>query len=119
MRYVILMDVFDAMDDLFEVEFGFIFIKGGGGDILIELPVCGQFHNDEDIIRGIQYLVEFDDIGMVDELEDLDFPLHLNSPSTTFEIIFLFFIFLLLMILTATSKPVRSCLAPSSHHTYF
>ena len=53
MRYVILMDVFDAMDDLFEVEFGFIFIKGGGGDILIELPVCGQFHNDEDIIGGI------------------------------------------------------------------
>ena len=53
MRYVILMDVFDATNNLLEVEFGFIFIKGGGGDIVIEFSFGSQFHNDEDVICSI------------------------------------------------------------------
>lgn len=46
--------------------------------------------------------VQFDDVGMIDDLEDSDLAFHRFGLGFTFEIIFLFFILGLLIILTAT-----------------
>jgi hypothetical protein len=55
---------------------------------------------------------------MVSKLEDTNLSFHLHEGNGTFDIMFLFFIFFLLMIFTATSIPVKSCLAPNLLHAY-
>lgn len=86
--------------------------------IIVELSSIRELHDDEDIISRIKHLVQLDNVLVIDELEYLDFPLHLNQHTSTFEIIFLFFIFRLLMIFTATFTPVKSCLASNSQAVY-
>lgn len=80
-------------------------------DVVKEFSLLCEFHDDEDVIGGIEYLVQFDDVGVVDEPEYLDLPLDLLEESGTLEIMFLFLILRLLRILMATLMPVRSCLA--------
>jgi hypothetical protein len=56
-----------SADDLFEKEFGFLFREDIIMYIIIELSSLCVLHDDEDIIGGIEYFVEFDDILMIDE----------------------------------------------------
>ena len=116
---MILMDVLDSVDDLLKVEAGLFLVNGGILDVFVEFSLGGEFHDHENVICGIKHLVQLDDVGVVDELQDSYFPFHLRYLLITFDIMFLFFIFFLLIILTATSMPVRSCLAPSYSHAYF
>jgi hypothetical protein len=112
------MSILHPTDDLPEEELGLVFRDIIILYVVVEFAAVCEFHDDEDVIGSIEYFIELDDILMVDELEYLDLPLHLSRSSPTFEIIFLFFIFLLLMIFTATRTPVKSCLASNSHPPY-
>lgn len=105
------MRVPDTTDDLPEEKSG-LFL----GDIVIlyvivKFSAVCQFHDDEDVVGGIEYLIKFDDILVADEFEYLDLSFDLNLVGYTFEIRFLFFILRLLMIFMATFTPVRSCFA--------
>ena len=116
---MILMDILNSINDLLEVEASSGFINWIVLNIFVEFSLGGEFHDHENVICGIKHLVQLDDVGVVDELQDSYFPFHLRYLLITFDIMFLFFIFFLLIILTATSMPVRSCLAPSYSHAYF
>lgn len=117
---VVAMDVLNPVDDLLEVEPGFV-LSQIGLNVVIQLALAGQFHDDEDVIGGVEDFVEFYDVGVVDKLEDFDFSLDLKSDikRSTLEIMFLFFIFFLLMIFTATSRFVKSCFATMLGFHYF
>lgn len=80
-------------------------------DILVQFSSFGDFHDDEDVVGAIQYLIQLDDVGMIDEFQYFYFSFDLRDGGGTLEIIFTFLIFSLLMILTATGRLVRSCLA--------
>jgi len=79
--------------------------------ILVEFSTLGHFHDDEDVVGGIEHLIQFDDIGMGNKLEYLDLAGDLHAGGYTLEIMFLFFIFNLFIIFTATGRPVNSCFA--------
>ena len=105
------MDVLHTIDDLLEVKSCPVLVQPSL-HYLIQLSIARQLHNHKDIVGCIQNLVQFNDVGVVDELKDSYLSLHLHRwEEDTLEIIFLFFIFFLLIILTATSNPVKSCLA--------
>jgi hypothetical protein len=61
------MSVSYPTNDLLKKEFGFLFGKDIIVDIIVELSTLGVFHNDEDIIGGIEYFIEFDNIFVIDE----------------------------------------------------
>lgn len=105
------MGVGHSTDDLLEKEAGILFSDVVVLDIVVELATLCEFHDDEDVVGGVEYFVEFDDVLMVDEFEYLDLSFDLGGRTGTLEIMFLFFILRLLMILTATRTPVMSCRA--------
>lgn len=117
MRNEIVMDVLYARDDLFEVEFGLVLVNIVILYEVIEFSIAGQLHDNEDIVGRVQHFVELDDVGMVNEFQYLYFSFHLICKISTLEIMFLFRIFLLLMIFTATFTPVMSWRA-SINHSY-
>lgn len=105
------MSVGYSVDNLFEEEprvlLGDVVILY----IVIEFAALCEFHDDEDIVGGVEYFVQFDDVLVVDEFEYFDLSFDLGLNWVTLEIIFLFFILRLFMIFTATRTPVMSCLA--------
>lgn len=108
----------DTVDDLFEEETGIFLVDIVVLDVVVEFsPLC-EFHDDEDVVGGVEHFVEFDDVVVVDELKDPNLPLDLSLDTCTLEIICLFFILRLFIIFTATLTPVRSCRASDSHHLY-
>lgn len=86
--------------------------------VIIEFATFSELHDDKDVVGGIEYLVKFDDIFVVDELEDFDLSFDLDDKRITLDIMFLFFILRLFMILTATRTPVMSCLASYFKYWY-
>ena len=111
MSDMILMDILNSINDLLEVEASSGFINWIVLNIFVEFSLGGKFHNDEDICGCIKDFIEFDDVGMINKFEDSDLFFDLTERRCTLEIIFLFFIFFLFRILTATSIPVNVCLA--------
>lgn len=107
----IVMGVVNSADDLFEEEPCIFFADLIELDIVVQFASFSQFHDDKYVIAGVEDFVKFDDVVVVDELEDSYLPFDLNRPVCTLEIICLLFIFRLLIILTATRTPVRSCRA--------
>lgn len=107
----ILMGVVQSGHDLLEETSGFILGNVIALDIIIELSALSQLHYNENIVSGVQNLIQFDDVGVVDEFEYLDLSFYLFIMDFTLDIMFLFFILRLLRILTATLTPVKSCLA--------
>ena len=105
------MRVPDATDDLPEEKSGLLLADIVILYVVVQFAAVCQFHDDEDVVGGIEYLIEFDDILVADEFEYLDLSLDLYEVGSTFEMRFLFFILRLLMILMATFTPVRSCFA--------
>jgi hypothetical protein len=87
-------------------------------DVLKQLATRCHLHDHKNIGGSIQYFVEFDDVGVFDELEYFDLAFHLLREEGTLDIIFLFFIRALLMILTATRWPVRVCNPSESDRKY-
>ena len=77
MGNMIAVNVLDPIDDLLEVESGLL-LGEGSLDAVVEFALARQFHDHVDVIGGIEDFVEFDDIGVVDEFENPDFPLYLN-----------------------------------------
>ncbi len=74
----ILMDILNATDDLPEVELRLLF-----SDLIVlyevvQLTLGGEFHDDEDVVGGVEHFVKLDDVGVVDEFEDLDLSFYLN-----------------------------------------
>ena len=108
----------DPADDLLEEGLRLILSDVVILDVVVQFPAVCELHDDEDVVGGVQHLVQLDDVLMTDKLEDLDLPLYLTHPTCTLEIMFLFFILRLLMIFTATFTPVISCLASASTHSY-
>lgn len=111
MRYKICVGISYAIYYLPEEKLGLVLGDLMGLDVIKELALLRKFHDDEDVVGGIEDLVQFDDVGVVDEPEYLDLSLDLLEESGTLEIMFLFLILRLLRILMATLMPVRSCLA--------
>lgn len=111
MRNQIKMSEFNSVYNLPEKIFHLFLTQVMLLDILIQLPSLCDFHDDKDVIGGIEHLIELYDIGMIDKFQYFDFPFHLSDWNDTFEIILTFLIFSLLMILTATGRLVRSCFA--------
>lgn len=109
---------FDTLDDLLEEVACLILWKIIILNKVIELSAFCHLHNNEDIGCRVEDLIQFDDIGVADKFEDLDLSFDLCEVYVTFEIMFLFFILDLLMILTATLVPVRSCLASKCLNLY-
>lgn len=81
---VIAVDILNSVDDLLEIEFSLLLGDALALDVVEELAVVGQLHDDEDIVVSIQDLVELDNVGVVDELEDPDFSLDLRSSGLYF-----------------------------------
>lgn len=105
-------------DDLLEESLGLLLSDVVILYVIVQFPSVCKLHNDEDVVGGVQHLVQLDNVLMTDKLQYLDLSLYLNPPTCTLEIIFLFFILRLLMILTATLTPVISCLASALTHPY-
>jgi len=105
------MGSLDSLDDLSEEGQGLILSEIVVLYVVVELSALGHLHDHKDVTGGVQHFVEFDYVRVVDKLEDPDLPLDLPHHTSTFEIMFLFFILDLFRILTATFVPVRSCLA--------
>lgn len=112
------MRVAHPADDLPEEEARLLLADVVILDVVVQFSSVGQFHDHEDVVGGVEHLVQLDDILMRDELEDLDLALDLRGEGGTLDIRFLFFILRLLMILMATFTPVRSCLASEETATY-
>ena len=53
MRYMILMNILDRVDDLFEVEFSLIFVNGRILNVLVEFSLQCKFHDHENIVCSI------------------------------------------------------------------
>jgi hypothetical protein len=70
--------------------------------------VGGQLHDYEDVGGCVEHFVELDDVRMAEELQDAYLSFNLGEETATLEIMFLFFIFALLIIFTATCAPVSS-----------
>jgi hypothetical protein len=111
MRDQIAMRVIDCLDDLPKEQSHVLLGKIVMLYILVEFSTLGHFHDDEDVVGGIEHLIQFDDIGMGNKLEYLDLAGDLHAGGYTLEIMFLFFIFNLFIIFTATGRPVNSCFA--------
>lgn len=105
------MRMIDSLNDLPEEQFDLLLGQVVMLDVLVQFSPGGHLHDHEDIIGRVEYFVQFDDIGVADELEYLDLAFDLPKGGGTLGIIFLFFILRLLRILMATRTPVRSCLA--------
>lgn len=99
---------FDPRDDFAEEVFGLLFVDIIILDVVIELSFFGHLHHNENVGCCVQHLIKLDNVGVVDKLQDADLPLDLLPSTTTFEIMFLFFIRALFMIFTATRTPVKS-----------
>jgi hypothetical protein len=110
MRDHFFMDVLNSLNGLPKVVFG-LFLTDLVLNALGECTMAGKLHDDEDVVARIQYLIEFDDVGVVEVPEQFDFSFDLSGTIFTFEIMLMFFIFFLLIIFTATSMLVTSCLA--------
>ena len=108
----------DPTDDLLEEKPGIILADVVILYVVVQLSTFGKFHNDEDIVAGVQNFVKFDDVVVVDEFENPDFPFDLGRGRGTFEIMCLPFILRLFIIFTATRTPVRSCRASTSTYSY-
>lgn len=69
------MQVGHAADDLFEIAAGLWLLHFGLlDDIVKQLAVLHVLHHQEEVPAGLDDLVELDDGGVADELEDMDFP---------------------------------------------
>ena len=112
------MSCLNSFNNLFEKMTCHLFSKIIVLYIVIKLASFSHFHDNIDISGGIKYFKKFDDMWVIDESQNLDLSFDLFGFSGTFDIIFLFFIFNLLMILTATLVPVRSCLASECRSEY-
>ena len=111
MRDKVSVRISNSADNLLEKEAGILL-----GDVVIlyvviEFSALGKFHDNKDVVGGIQYFIELDDVLVVDEFEYFDLSFDLGGTRGTLDIMFLFFILRLLIILTATRTPVMSCLA--------
>lgn len=111
MRYKICVGISYAVYDLPEEKLGLVLGDLMCLDVVEKFSLLCEFHDDEDVVGGIEYLIQFDDVSVVDKPEYLDLSLDLHEESGTLEIMFLFLILRLLRILMATLMPVRSCLA--------
>jgi len=118
MRDEVAVGVTNTTNYLFEKKPSFILRDVIILNVIVKFSTLCKFHDDEDVIGCIKDFIEFDDVLVVDEFEYFDLSFDLDRKRVTFEIIFLFFILRLLMILTATLSPVRSCLASESMHPY-
>ncbi len=112
------MCIAHSTDDLSEECLGFLLADVVILNVVVELPPVSQLHYNEYIVGGVQYFVELNYILVANKLKDFYLSLHLSRPIPTLEIIFLFFIFRLFIIFTATLTPVRSCLASTSQQKY-
>lgn len=66
------MNILNSTNDLPEIKFCLFLCDFVILDKIIELTFWGQFHNDKDIIGGVEDLIQFDDVGVVDKLENFD-----------------------------------------------
>jgi len=118
MRNKICMSMSNPINYLSKEELSFFFLNVMRLNVVVELSSFCQFHDDKDVVGGVQHFIEFDNIGMVNKFQYFDLSFDLNTNSYTFEIMFLFFIFRLFIILTATFTPVKSCRASIFTQTY-
>lgn len=102
---------FNSVNNLPKEIFDFFLAQVMFLDVLVQLPSFRDLHYDEDIIGSVQHFIELDDVGVVDEFQYFDLSFNLDGFRGTLDIILTFLIFSLLMILTATGRLVRSCLA--------
>lgn len=67
-----------SADDLFEEEAGVFLADVIVLDVVVELAAFCVFHDDEDVVGGVEHLIQFDDVLVVDKLEDAYFSLDLE-----------------------------------------
>lgn len=69
----------DPADDLLEEKSGIVLTNIVILNVVVQLSTLGEFHNDEDVVAGVQNFVKFDYVVMVDEFEDPNFPFDLDG----------------------------------------
>lgn len=67
MGYKICVGISYAVYYLPEEELGLILGNLMSLDVVKELALLCKFHDDEDVVGSIENLVQFDDVGVVDE----------------------------------------------------
>ena len=71
------MNVLDSVDNLLEIETR-IFLAQVGLNVVVQFAPARQLHDDENVISSIQDFVEFDNVGVIDKLEDFDLSFDLG-----------------------------------------
>ena len=99
---------FYSIDYLSEKPFGLFLLHIIVLNVIVQFSLICHLHDHEDVSSCIKHLIQFDDAGVVDKLQNADLPFDLVQRWSTLDIIFVFFIRALLMILTATLTPVKS-----------
>jgi hypothetical protein len=82
------MNVLDSTDDLPEIKLGLFFCDFVILDKVIQFALRSEFHDDKNIIGGIEDFIQFDDVGVVDELEDLDLSFDFGDHVFVFHFFF-------------------------------
>ena len=65
---VVAMNVLDPIDNLLEIELGLLLGDLLALNVVKEFAIVGQLHDYENIIVGVEHFVQFDDVGVVNEL---------------------------------------------------
>lgn len=69
------MDILDSTDDLLEYSAGIPFVHPLLlHDVVEQFPALHVLHHQEEMFGRFDDLVQLDDVGMPDELEDMDLP---------------------------------------------
>lgn len=72
----VLMHILHSTDDLPEVKLGLFLCDLVVLNEVVQLSFRCNLHNHKNVIGSVKHFVQLDDIGVVDELQDLDLPLY-------------------------------------------
>lgn len=77
MNYIKLMHVLNSGNDLLIELACFLFFKFCVLHYVIEkLPSTRVFHDEVELLGGLDDLIELNDVGMTDHFQDMDLPGH-------------------------------------------
>ncbi len=78
MGHQIEMGEFYAIDYFFEKMFDLLLLQLIVLEVLAQFPLAGHLHDHEDVSSGVEHLIQLDDVGVVEELQDADLPFDLT-----------------------------------------
>ena len=73
------MNVLHTGDDLPKIKLGLFLSDLIVLNEVVQLTLRGQLHYHKNVVSRIKHFIQLNDIGMVDELKNLNFALHLYN----------------------------------------